>query len=60
MIAVMTYRWKTEPIPSHFKPLPKVLKGYLEAIWRHVWSEKMPEDWQSDWHSFPISEVAYL
>lgn len=48
---------ETEPIPSQLLPPPKELKGWLEAIWRRVWPEKISEDWQSDWHSFPISEV---
>lgn len=49
---------RTEPVPSLFKPPPSVLEGYLEAIWRRIWPQKMSEDWQSDWHSFPISKVA--
>jgi hypothetical protein len=48
---------ETEQIPSQLLPPPKALKGWLEAIWRRVWPEKMSEEWQSDWYSFPISEV---
>jgi hypothetical protein len=45
----------TEPVPSQLQPPPKALAGYLKAIWRRVWPEKVSEDWRFDWHSFPIS-----
>ncbi|KAJ5553134.1 hypothetical protein N7494_002512 [Penicillium frequentans] len=48
---------RIEPVPSPFKPPPSVLEDYLEAIWRRIWPQKISEDWQSDWHSFPISKV---
>ncbi|KAJ5982823.1 hypothetical protein N7451_012923 [Penicillium sp. IBT 35674x] len=47
---------ETEQIPNRLLP-PQTLKSWLEAIWRRVWPEKLSEEWQYSWKSFPISEV---